>query len=280
MKELPYLQVIMIEALQRAYRVHQDLGATGMDVVQKNQFGETALRVDVEIEKAIIAFLQARQVPLRLISEEHGTIDIVSAPRFLGILDGLDGSNRYQAGRGIEKYGTMFGIFLNSDPVYDDYVCSGIMEHSTCSLFIATKSKGAGVIGRDGRHTVLKVSGHREMNSHTRVYLNRYWEVCRDLFETKVRGSIVSDPRAYSTYFSDLASGVVDLVITSTGKNNLEIAIGYGLVKEAGGEIFDIDCCPLADKKYFGFAQDVHVPILVSANFDLTRAVLNLISSE
>jgi len=28
MKELPYLQVIVIEALQRAYRVHQDLGAT------------------------------------------------------------------------------------------------------------------------------------------------------------------------------------------------------------------------------------------------------------
>src|SRR3989344_3344288 len=97
------LEEIMISVLRAAYQVHESLDERGEEVVFKNQFGDTALRVDVEAENAVIDFLKKWNVPIRIISEEHGQIDISDEPKYLGILDGLDGSNRYLAARGVER---------------------------------------------------------------------------------------------------------------------------------------------------------------------------------
>ena len=54
-----------IKALQRAYQVHEKLGESGLEPVQANPHGETALRVDVEIEKVIIeVFREAKALVL------------------------------------------------------------------------------------------------------------------------------------------------------------------------------------------------------------------------
>src|SRR3989344_1695102 len=140
-KEL--FEQIALDSLHRALSVHDNLGETGEELVQKNQFGETTLRVDIECEKAILNFLREVKIPIRVISEEHGQVDITENPRYLGILDGLDGSNVYKKGRGRDRYGTMFGIFSSTNPSYEDYLASGIMEHSTKRLFFAIKNGGA-----------------------------------------------------------------------------------------------------------------------------------------
>jgi len=95
---------ITLDGLRRALSVHDNLGESGEELVQKNQFGETALRVDIECEKAILDFLREARVPIRIISEEHGQVDITENPLYLGILDGLDGSNVYKKERGRTRY--------------------------------------------------------------------------------------------------------------------------------------------------------------------------------
>src|SRR5689334_15712201 len=94
------LENIVINALYEAYQVHEDLGETGKQLVQKNQFGDTALKVDIEAEQVILTTLREAQLSIRVISEEHGTVDIGDNPIYLGILDGLDGSGVYKSLRG------------------------------------------------------------------------------------------------------------------------------------------------------------------------------------
>lgn len=273
----PSFETIIPLALHEAYKVHQALGSRGEELIQKNQFGETALRIDIEAENAVINFLREQNVPVRIMSEEHGQVDISPEPRYLGILDGLDGSNRYQAGRGTERYGTMLGVFSGLDPQYGDYISGGMMEHSTNRLFTAERGVGSFVIDKNGRKTPIHASAKTALDPETRIYINGYWEVCRKVFLEKLRSFRSGDPRAYVAYFSDLSSGNTDLVLTCTGKNNLEIAIGYGFVKEAGGVVVDLAGNDLGDKKFLKWGQKEQLPVIAASTLPLARALIKSI---
>src|SRR3989338_632699 len=43
---------------KKAYDAHIALGKNGLEMVQKNQFGETALKADIEAEKAVLDALR------------------------------------------------------------------------------------------------------------------------------------------------------------------------------------------------------------------------------
>jgi fructose-1,6-bisphosphatase/inositol monophosphatase family enzyme len=270
---------ILCKALQATYELHEELGEKGEETVEKNQFGETALRVDVEAEEVVLQVLKEAKVPIRVISEEHGQIDITDSPIYLGVLDGLDGTNRYIAGRGKERYGTMFAIFSSLNPQYNDYITGGIMEHTTGKLFTTKKGDGS-FVTVDGEVEKIYVSSVDQLNEKTRIYLNQYWAVCRKMFLENFGALKFTDPRAYSTYFSDLASGGVDLVISSTGKNNLELAIGYGLIVEAGGVVVDVQGESLRDKKYLEFGQNEQIPIIASSCAKLAQELLTFVGIE
>ena len=78
---MPNFEQIIFLALRRAYEVHENLGSRGEELIQKNQFGETALRIDIEAEEAVINVLKENNIPIRIISEEHGQIDIMPNPK-------------------------------------------------------------------------------------------------------------------------------------------------------------------------------------------------------
>jgi fructose-1,6-bisphosphatase/inositol monophosphatase family enzyme len=277
---MPNFEQIIFLALRRAYEVHENLGSRGEELIQKNQFGETALRIDIEAEEAVINVLKENNIPIRIISEEHGQIDIMPNPKYLGVLDGLDGSNRYQAGRGTERYGTMFGVFSNIDPLYHDYITSGIMEHSTGNFFSSQKNASSFLLEKNGDKSLIHVSDKNILNKDTKIYINEYWELCRNVFLSKLKGREAVDPRAYSTYFSDLASGKTDLVLTCTGKNNLEIAIGFGLIAEAGGVIIDSNGESLENKKYLQFGQKEQLPIIAASSQELAQDLIDFLKSK
>jgi fructose-1,6-bisphosphatase/inositol monophosphatase family enzyme len=90
----------------------------------------------------------------------------------------------------------------------------------------------------------------------------------------------IEDPRAYAAYFSDLASGNTGLVLTATGKNNLEIAIGFGLITESGGTVVDLNGDSLEDKKYLQFGQTEQLPIIAAANKELAQNLINFLKSK
>ncbi len=277
--DIESLEKIAITALKEAYKLHQKLGAAGEELVQKNQFGETALRMDIEAEKAVINVFRKENVPIRIISEEHGVTEIGSNPIYLGILDGLDGSSVYKRQRDEGRYGTMLGIFSNPNPRYDNYLFSGVMEHPTRRLFYAIKGKGSFVI-IDGKSEGIHCSNTKNLNKKTRIYIDEYFDFNKKTFSEKLKGFNTTYYGASCVYYVDLASGNADLVLECTRKNNLEIAIAYGLVTESGGVMVTSEGLSFGPKKYLKFGQDRYIPVISASTKELAEELIEHIKQQ
>ena len=67
----------------------------------------------------------------------------------------------------------------------------------------------------------------------------------------------------------------MDLVLECTGKQNLEFAAAYGLVRESGGEMVDLrEGRSLGDKRYFGFEREKHIPVIAASTGELARKLI------
>lgn len=277
-KEIKAMRQIIIESLQKSFAVHEALGAQGEELVRKNQFGETALRIDVECEEVIIAYLRELDLPIRVVSEEHGIVKLCDDPRFLGILDGLDGSGVYKEQRGIGRYGTMFAIFEGVNPCYKNYLAGGIMEHSTGKMSIFSKDGGASVIDvRSDETTPLKSSRKKTLDNQTIIYVDEYFEVNKKTFSEKLKEFHTGYLRSSAAYYADIASGAADLTLECTRKGNLEIAVAYGLIKESGGIMTDLAGKDIGNQKYFLFGQKENLPIITACTQELAIDLLKYI---
>ncbi len=273
------LEKIALAALERAYNVHQELGADGEQLIRKNQFGETALKADIEAEKAVINAFREAKVPIRIISEEHGITEVADNPVYLGILDGLDGSGVYKKEREKGRYTTMLGIFSNLNPKYDDYLFSGVMEHSTRRLFYALKNKGS-LLVKNGKTTSIKCSSVKKLDKNTKIYADELFDkvfntsFIHDTYLSKLRDHNLLHENASSVHYVDLANGSADLVLECTRKGNLEIAVAYGLETESGGVIVTLDGQSLGSRRYLEFCQDKHVPVISAATKELAEDLI------
>jgi fructose-1,6-bisphosphatase/inositol monophosphatase family enzyme len=279
-KSLEELDKIVLIALERAYRVHQELGASGEIEVQKNQFGNTALKVDIDCEKAVIDTFRENNVPIRIISEEHGTTDITDNPKYLAVLDGLDGTREYKRNRGKGRYVTMIGIFSNIDPTYDDYFCSGVFEHVTKRMYFASKGKGS-FITIAGNQEPIHCSGQKSLNQEsTRIYVDEVFDRSREnspigpIFLSKLKGHLLLHESSSGIHYVDLVSGKADLVLECTRKGNLEIATAYGLITESGGLMVTLEGTSLGKKKYLEFGQDRYIPIISASTRELAGELI------
>lgn len=270
-----------IKALENAYKIHEELGDKGLESVQKNPHGDTSLVGDIEAEKAVIDILKEANIPLRIISEEHGQVDISENPQFLAVLDGLDGTSVYKEARGKGRYGTMFGIFSNLDPTYEDYIFSGVMEHSSKKLYYATKNKG-GFLVKNGKQSSLKCSSVLKLED-SRIYADEYFDGNRnvtfiyDTYLSKLKEYTFLHSNSSAIHYVDLAQGRADLVLECTRKGNLEIAVAFGLVNEAGGVIVTKDGMSIGKKKYLVLGQDKYIPIISASTMELAQELIRKI---
>lgn len=276
---------IGIEALTNAFGVHNSLDKQGLAVVYKNRFGDTALRGDIECEEAVLNVLEKNSLPIIVHSEEHGVKQVGNKPKYLGVLDGIDGSAVYKDRFGEGRYGTMFGIFSKTDPEYKDYLFSGIMEHASGRLFYAAKGKGAFVI-ESGQTKPIHCRNTEELDpQHVKLYADTEFDklfhvnVVGDVTE-KLPGFDITCLKVSAAYYSSLVNAEVDAVIECTRKGNLEIATAYGLVTEAGGAMITLDGASIGNKKYleFGQGQHVHIPIISGATDTLARSLVNRVT--
>ena len=277
------LEEIAVQALKESNRVIKSLGAGASEHLKHpNQFGEVKERGDVEAEKAVIDTLRKAKVPIRIYSEEHGLVDAGTNPQYLGVLDGLDGppSNK-------NRYGTMFGIFSNTNPKYGDYLFSGIMEHNPQRLFFVSRGKGSFVISADGKRQPIHCSKNTKLDrKSTRIYADVVFDEAmnstfiRDTFLSKLRGFDVNYLLSSAAHYADLASGQVDLVLECTRKLNLEIAASFGLVNEAGGVMLANDGTNLYNKKYLQFGQTTYIPVITASTKELAGQLINHIKDK
>lgn len=233
------------------------------------------MRVDIECEETIIDYMQKLKLPVRIISEEHGTIDVTNNPRYLAVLDGLDGSGVYKKQRGTGRYGTMFAIFRGIDPCYNDYIAGGIMEHSIKRMFFYAKGEGACVMDiESGTIVPIKSSDKKVLDQDTKIYVDEYFEINRKTFLEKLSGFLTSYLKSSAVYYADAAAGKADLVLECTRKLNLEIAVAYGLIAEVGGVMVDLQGNDLGPQRYLEFGQKENLPIITACTPEMAQSLL------
>lgn len=276
--ELGGIRARILDALKLAFEIHESLGQAGEELIAKNQFGDTALKVDIEIEKAIINYLKETDLNIQLISEEHGTTNVGGKPQFLAIMDGLDGSGVYKEKRSVGRYATMFGIFSGDNPKYQDYLVSGIAEHAAKKIYLAVRGQGSEIIEQNFSQKI-STSGQKVLSEKTQIRVDEYFPLNIKIFSEPLRslGYKTTHDKSSAIYYADVASGKADLALECTRKNNLEIAISYGLIQESGGAIVDIEGRDLGPMLYRQFGQDEQLPIITAATVDLAQDLIKFL---
>lgn len=281
------IEKISVDALSAAYQRVVSLGSLGEKTVEKNQFGDTALQADVEAEEAIIEVFRSKDVPVEILSEEHGKQNLGNNQQFLAVLDGIDGSGWYKKDRKTGRYGTMFGIFNSTDPRYGEYIFCGIVEHTTNRLLYATKGNGSFVIDLlSGEKRKITTSGQTVLDKE-RITIevdeepnNAWFTLIKDSFLAKLSEYRRPHLAATSAHYVDLASGACGLVLECTRKGNLELGVGFGLVKEAGGVIVDLNGKDIGGKRFRSFGQDTHIPFIAAATKELAQQTVAFLKNN
>ena len=286
------LTQVTIEALKRVYYSVQRLGEEGKkETGERNEFGHTTFKADIEAGRAFLSFLRERGVSAIVVSEEYGAeVRIGDDPKYLGVLDELDGSTAYKNGLG--RYGTMFAIFEGLDPNYDDYIVSGILEHTTGKIYFATKNQGAFVLDiATNEKTPIRSSGRTKLDpNETRVAIDGGWIQFNEVFvrnlsdfdKQNVFVGTDDNGGASCAYYTDLSKGDRDIVGECTRKRNLEIAAAFGLLTEAGVVVVDLNGENLGQKKFLSFGQGEgeHLPFISAASAKLAQSFVDRIKFE
>lgn len=262
--EIEHLKKVTVDLLKEAYDVHQTLGDEGKSNASINAFGETTLKADWEAEKVFVKGCAEAQIPIVISSEEHGEVTIGNEAKYRGSLDGIDGTNAYRMGTG--PYGTMFAIFEGVNPRYQDYLVAGILEYPSGRILLGVKNQGAVILEGDRSYPVA-TSGETSLNPQIRGYIDGGFEFNRNLFVPKLRdfkevylGNIDNKGVPWgvsSMYYFRLAIGETDIVLECTRKRNLEIAVAFGILNEAGGSIVDINGNNIGNRRYLDFGQGI-----------------------
>ncbi len=280
-----------ITCVRAAYQRLLELGDDGRQKREINQFGEGQLLADWEIEEAIIKLAIDQKFPARFISEEHKQLQITDSPIFTITLDGLDGSNLYLANKSDARFCHMLSIHSGSShsgsshsgssPTYNDYLVSGILDLRSGQLLFAIKNQGVFIqqieAAKDEKNKVLtkpspSITELKAVFSHKEICTQ-----CQIPWEPQTRFNI-SDIACLGAKYTDLALGKVDAMIEGTRKDNLEHIIGYGILRELGGDIVDMNGLSLADQKIEIFGNPEHVGIIAARSITLATELAAFLS--
>jgi fructose-1,6-bisphosphatase/inositol monophosphatase family enzyme len=278
-EQVEWVKQIATRALNSALKKHTELGADGLQEVKKNQFGETALRMDIEAEEAVLESFTKDNFPVRVYSEEHGIVNI-GEPKYLATLDGIDGTALYKEDRLHGKYGTMLGVLRGTNPQYSDYLFGGIMQHTTKRALVGIRGRGAFAISSDNEEQPIHTSGHTTFDKKTKMYVDEFFEICRETYSKPLTGFNIAYKKASSLYCADVAEGLADFASECTFKGNLEKAAAYGLIHEAGGVLVDITGNDIGAQKYLEFGQQEHVPVVTAATNELAQKLIAFLKNK
>lgn len=96
------------------------------EVVGEGAGGDKTRKVDKLAEDMIVELVRSENLPARIVTEERGIIDIVDKPRYLLIVDPLDGSINYLAKI---PYAAVSVAITYIDKPYSNYVIAGAVAN-------------------------------------------------------------------------------------------------------------------------------------------------------
>lgn len=258
----------VIAGLKIAYQLHEQLGDAGRSDFKLNQFGETALTMDLQAEAAVLTALRETNISMQIFSEEHGYISIGEYPEITVTADGLDGSIEYKEKYGESMYGTMVSVLEGKDPTYNDYLVCGIMIHSpTPQLLLAVKEEGCFVVDlHTGERHQTQKQQQQTFSKQSIIDLDINWLPYKELYDRNKD----TFSNLQCVYLSSAArtalfvKGDIDVGLEWTRKGNLEQPSTYGFVTEMGGVMTTVDGVSIGSKPFQTFGQDKQIPLIVA----------------
>lgn len=240
---------LILNAAQNAYNSIKNLIGTekAREMCAKGAGGDTTLFIDKLSEEVIMKELTAINVPFKLITEEYGE-KIYSNEDYEEnsikdhiIVDPIDGSKN--AAWGLPY--SAISIAHASGNELKDITCGVIVNIYTGDIFYAKKGMGAYL--NDRRIFVNENSEFRKslfgINLSLEESLQSFAVRYKFLFEQPLK---IRSIGSNALGFAYVASGSLNVFIDLQKKCRvLDIAAGYILLKEAGGEIWDCNGNPL-----------------------------------
>ncbi len=210
----------------------------------KGAYGHESSRMDVEVEKSIISFVEENDFPFNIFTEESGWMDRGYEETL--IIDPVDGS--YNAEHGIPFFSVSLAV--TSGTLRD--VRIGYIKNIPMNMdYWAIKGKGA---FRNGEKlhvspgTNLFVIYLGKNASHRAYGIARKARRVRDLGSASLEMVTVAEGIADVFYYSFKKYGALRIV---------DIAASYLIVKEAGGIVIDESLNPLDMELSFNERKNV-----------------------
>ena len=284
-------QEAVVGGLLGSYALYRQLGPAGTELLdQVNVYGERPVQLDVASEAALLAALADMPVPVTVRSEEHGTRELNAeseGPRLLAVMDGLDGSSVYRRDWEHGRFGTMFAIFDNDNPTYDDFLAAGIMLHASGTLLLAVRGQRLQAIQVDsGEYTAPTTDDTALLRPGVVAYadkadvpdnhpLHDYFALNTTMADHIEVVTGVETVRSGSTAanVAAVAMGEAVLDLGATRKGNLEYATAWAIIKAAGGVMETIDGRSLGERRFLELGQRSHKPIIIAANESVAAQV-------
>lgn len=237
-------------ALRLATATIASQGADATREVRDERSTDISTRGDRAVSSALIEFFGRQSIPMVLLSEESGRIDIAPDPKFLVAFDDIDGTDNFFRGRDLLPYCTVVAVFEGAHPKYKDVLAAGIVEHRSGKLWLAERGKGMVVRSPGAGEAAAYASSRRALDRRSLVVVDQYSAKER-IGELSRLTSLawLKDFGSSALHLAGVASGIFDAFVNLRHKAH-ELGAGYLLIKEAGGTIVDVDGRPLDDASY------------------------------
>lgn len=239
------LRDLVRRALDVAKTELSSLGEEATLEVRDERVTDIATRGDRAVSGALIDFFKEEGIPAVLVSEESGRLSLGSSPELLIAIDDIDGTDNFYRGRNILPYCTVLTVFRGTDPVFENALAAGIVEHRSGTMWSAEMGQGALVSSPSRRAAPARAS--------TRAALDRRSLVVVDQYSAKERAGEISrlsetawlkDFGSSALHLAGVASGLFDGFVNLRQKTH-ELGAGFVLIRESGGSLLDLDGRPL-----------------------------------
>jgi fructose-1,6-bisphosphatase/inositol monophosphatase family enzyme len=201
-------------------------------VVGSGADGNETLTIDRLAERALLDYIEARDLPLNVLSEEIGYIDRGEASTL--VVDPIDGT--YNCSHGIPFYGLSLAV---GDRRFSDVQEALVRNLVTGDEYVATKGGGATLNGRP-----IRTRAYKDSDSLYCLYSGRT--------ATERAHRLTTQPRRVRS----LGSAALEICMVAQGSADLFFQDGLPLritdlaapgvvLREAGGELYTFECSPL-----------------------------------
>jgi fructose-1,6-bisphosphatase/inositol monophosphatase family enzyme len=286
-------------SLIRALEIQKFLQSQGTirDKIKIGCGEDTALRGDIDSEETVINFFKEIKFPTRVYAEEHGVIDITKKPRFLTIIDGIDGSSGLASDINA-RCGTILAIAPNLNPIYSDFIFAGITEFSTDRILYASSLFQEEVKLRLSIQRTDSIKKQNRLSKRTgSIYVDDpiLWEkyengitsgldeigqLVHNIFTERLKSKFnLSGLTSSSSMCLDLVLGEVDAICGVRAKGVYEPPGEYLLLKNIGGTVVEVDGKNIGNR-YWLKDRGKLAPLIRASSPIIAKEIIDIVNKK